>query len=68
MKKLRMIDEKISEKNLYRLNGILAVRVYRRAKRVDVNFSPYWKVVFDKIRKRSRVFEMAKLLGHNDEN
>jgi len=61
------MDERISERNLYRLGGILTVRVYRRAKRMDLNFTPYWKVPFDKIRKRAKIFESSKLLNHHDE-
>ncbi len=62
------MDEKISERNLYRLGGILAVRIYGRAKRMDINFTPYWRLPFDKIRKREKVFETTKLLDHYDED
>jgi hypothetical protein len=60
------VDEKISEKKLYRLRGILAMKVYRRAKRMDINFTPYWRLPFDIIRKREKVFKRARLLGHRE--
>jgi hypothetical protein len=62
------MDEQISQKKLYRLKGVLSVKVYRHAKRMDVNFTPYWRIPFDKIRKKDKVFEMIKLLNHHEED
>jgi hypothetical protein len=65
-----MIDEQITEKKLYRLRGIMHLKVYKRAKRMDYCFTPYWKAPIDRLLKKPKRFEPAKLLDHNenDEN
>jgi hypothetical protein len=57
------MDELIFEKKLYRLTGILYIKVFRRAKRMDFDFVPYWKIPF----KGRREFINAKLLEHEGE-
>lgn len=62
-----MIDEQVSEKKLYRLRGILHLKLYNRAKRMDYNFTPYWKAPIDRMLKKSKIFVPAKLLDHREE-
>lgn len=57
------MDQVISEKKLYRLTGVLSVKVYDRAKRMDVNFTPYWKLLL----RKPKAFVHAKLLDHSEE-
>jgi hypothetical protein len=62
-----LTDEQISEKKLFRFNGVLHLKLYKRAKRMDYNFTPYWKLPVNAIFKKPKVFESAKLLDHQEE-
>ena len=59
-----IIDEEILTQKLYRLKGILTIKLYRRTKRMDCQFVPYWKLLFGR---NHRAFEQAKLLDHLEE-
>lgn len=64
---MNLIDEQISVAKLHRLGGILTLRLYRRAKRMDYCFTPYWKLLVHKVMRRPKIFEIAKLLDHQEE-
>jgi hypothetical protein len=62
------MDEIISEKKLYRATGLLYVRIYRRAKRMDIRWTPYWRVGWDFIARKKPEFRSAELLYHDEKN
>lgn len=60
------MNKEILDKKLYRLTGILSIRLYQQAKRMDYCFTPYWKLPWNKIARKPKVFEFAKLLDHQE--
>ena len=61
------MNKEILDKKLYRLTGILSIRLYQQAKRMDYCFTPYWKAPVNRLLKKPKVFEQAKLLNHYEE-
>jgi hypothetical protein len=61
------MDEQISQQRLYRIFGFWTIRLYRRAKRMDVRWTPYWRAAIDRIARKQRPFEEARLLLHGPE-